>query len=144
MHSKIQTKKSFLAQDTITGDKLIIQVWCLCLCALKEVDEVLKSLEQTGLLLRSAFYTSGCENFFFFLHFWEKNILSKCSKSYLVLKHSRFLPSFPVCLVRLTYSSAYYDPSEKAYSHLLLSASSVQLWKSNLCNHLGTSFPITK
>ena len=31
-HSKIQTKKSFLAQDTITGDKLIIQV-CTDECA---------------------------------------------------------------------------------------------------------------
>lgn len=46
--------------------------------------------------LLSASDTSCFENFFF-LHFWEKNILNKCSKSYLVLKLSKFLSSFQIC-----------------------------------------------
>lgn len=35
---------------------------------------------------------------FFLLPFWEKNILNKCSGSSLVLKHSKSLLLFRICL----------------------------------------------
>lgn len=82
----------------MTSGKIPTHIGCPWVC-LSKGDEVLKSLQWTRLLFFSTFYTSGFEDFFL-LHFWEKSILNKCPKFYLVLKTSKFLPSFQICLLQ--------------------------------------------
>lgn len=80
---------------------------------------------------------------FFLLPFLGKEHPQQVFKVLLGFKKSKFLPSFQICLVQAYLLITHYDP-EKAFSCLLLSASSVQLHKSNLFSHLGTFFPIMK
>lgn len=141
-HSKFQIKP-FLAQETIAGNKIPRREWCPCVCVYpKKVTEYWNPWGRLGCFSSQLFTFLTLR--IFILRFWEKNILNKCPKSYLVLKKSQnSCPHFKSVFFRPSCLSAYYAP-EEAFPCLLWSASSVQLEESNLFCHLGTSLPITK
>jgi len=105
----------------------------LRLCLPKGADDVLKFLKLKFLVVIPFHFLHLCFENFFFFHFWEKNILNKCPKSYLVLKNQKFCPHFKSVLFRLTYSSPimtqrkyfhvfFYQLHLYNYKHLISSA----------------------